>query len=134
MAEASKEINIECPVAYSLQHEDGGLQAEGQAKARLDSSGLTLFPESPESGGGELIVTYRNILDFSGGDYRISLTLTSQNKIILSELGYQYEDFLRILSQLRNEMLLKDMLMEESLKSSWKDAGFSCRDRAGVEL
>ena len=130
MAEVSKEINIECPVAYSLQHEDGGLQAEGQAKARLDSSGLTLSPES----GEELMVTYRNILDFFAGDYRISLTLTSQNKIILSELGYQYEAFLRILSQLRNEMLLKDMLMEESLKSSWKDAGFSCRDRAGVEL
>jgi len=133
MAEASKEISIECPVAYSLQQADGGLQAEGQARARLDSSGLTLFPESPES-GEELMVTYRNIPGFSGGDYRISLTLSSQNKIILSELGYQYEDFLRTLSQLRNEMLLKDMLMEEPLKSSWKDVGFSCRDSAGVDL
>jgi hypothetical protein len=130
MAEASKEISIECPAAYSLQQGDGGLQAEGQARARLDSSSLTLFPES---GAGELTVTYRNILAFAGADYRVSLTLISQNKIILSELGYQYEDFLRLLSQLRNEMLLKDMLMEESLKSSWKEAGFSRRDRAGVE-
>jgi hypothetical protein len=91
---------------------------------------LTLSPES----GEELIVTYRNILDLLGGDYRISLTLTGKSKVILSELGYQYEAFLRILSQLRNEMLLKDMLMEESLKSSWKDAGFSFRDSAGAEL
>ncbi len=134
MAEVSKEINIECPVAYSLQYEDGSLQAVGQAKARLDSNALTLFPESPGSCGGELMVTYRNILAFSGGDYKISLTLTSQDKIVLAELGYQYENFLRILSQLRNEMLLKDMLMEESLKSSWKDAQFSCRDKAGAEL
>jgi hypothetical protein len=130
MAEASKEINIECPAAYSLQQEDGTLQSEGQASARLDSSGLTLYPES----GEELMVTYRNILGFSGADYRIMLTLTSKNKIVLAELGYQYENFLRILSQLRNEMLLKDMLMEEFLKSSWKDVGFVCRDRAGVEF
>lgn len=134
MPEDSKEIILECPVAYSLQQEDGGLQAEGQARARLASSGLTLFPESGEA----LVVTYRNILDFSASEYRISLTLTSQNKIILSELGYQYEAFLRILSQLRNEMVLKDMLLEESLKSSWKDAGFSCRageeKGAGAEL
>lgn len=127
MAEISEDINIECTVAYRLQHEDGGLQAEGQAKARLANSSLTLFPESGEA----LIVTYRNILDFSVGAYRISLTLASQDKIILSELGYQYEAFLRILSQLRNEMVIKDMLLEESLKSSWKDAGFSYR--AGEE-
>lgn len=57
----------------TLQNADGGLQAEGQAKVRLESSGLSLFPESPESGGGELMVTYRNISDFSVGDYRISL-------------------------------------------------------------
>lgn len=61
MPEDSKEITPECPVAYSLQQEDGGLQAEGQAKARLATSGLTLFPESGEA----LVVTYRNILDFS---------------------------------------------------------------------
>jgi hypothetical protein len=131
MAEVSKEISIECPLVYSLQHEDGGNQAEEtQAQARLDTDGLTLSPENSE----ELMVTYRNIVDFFAGDYRISLTLTSLSRIILSGLGYQYEPFLRILSQLRNEMLLKDMLMEEPLKSAWKDAGFSFRDKAGVEL
>lgn len=127
MTGISEDINLECPVAYRLQHEDGGLQTEGQATVRLAGSGLTLFPELGEA----LIVTYRNILVFSGDAYRISLTLASQNKIILSELGYQYEAFLRVLSQLRNEMFLKDMLMEESLKSSWKDAVFSCRTGEG---
>ena len=131
MAEASKEISIECPVVCSLQREDGSPQAEEtQAIARLDTDGLTLFPET----GDELMVTYRNILDFIAGDYRISLTLASRDKIVLSGLGYQYESFLRILSQLRNGMLLKDMLMEESLKSAWKDAGFSFSDKAGMEL
>ena len=130
MAEASKKISIECPAVYSLQHQDGVLRAEAQAMARLDSDGLTLFPET----GEELLMTYRNILDFFAGDYRISLTLTTKDKIILSGLGYQYESFLRILSQLRNEMLLKDMLMEEPLKSAWKDAGFSFRDETGMDL
>ncbi len=70
MTEGLKKILLECPAAYRLLSEDGGLQAEGQAKARLAGRGLTLFPESGEA----LVVTYRNILAFSAGAYSISLS------------------------------------------------------------
>ncbi|MFW6376071.1 MAG: hypothetical protein ACOCZJ_02805, partial [Thermoplasmatota archaeon] len=72
--------------------------------------------------------------DISEGDYKIHLTLTSKEKLTIFDLGYKYEDFLRILLRLRNEVILEDMLVKETLKKSGVDAEFVHLDEDGREL
>ncbi|MDP1629413.1 MAG: hypothetical protein Q8L57_02220, partial [bacterium] len=58
----------------------------------------------------------------AGIDYQINIELSSGEKIILGGLGYQYEDFLKILIANLNKALLKDMLVEEGSKKLSIDA------------
>jgi len=116
-----KEIFIECPASCVLKDDKDNIGSEGQAQAVLDTDGITLLPEF----GTSLFFAYRSISELSSGDYIISFSASTGEKITISALGYRFEDFLRILSQKRNEMMIADMLMQETLKSSWQDASFS---------
>lgn len=118
---------MECTLSYSLSDESGQETAYGEARVRLEEEHLSILPKF----GEPLFFSLRDILEISEGDYKILLTLTSKEKLTLFELGYKYEDFLRVLSKLRNEMLLKDMLMHETLKKSGVEAEFIYFDEAG---
>jgi hypothetical protein len=105
-------IIMECPLSYSFTDNQLVESAGGEAKGRLTGEELIITPAF-----GELLAfTYREILDLTGLDYRITLDLTSSEKMILFNLGYQFEDFFKKLTKARNEMLLKDLLMQETLK------------------
>ena len=111
--EDSKTV-LECPLDYTLSDESGRELAKGPASGQLKKESLSIRPKA-----GELLyLTYRDILGFSAQDYRIRLELSSKEILTLCELGYRYEDFLRILSKLSNELTLKDLLMNESLKKT----------------
>jgi hypothetical protein len=56
------------------------------------------------------------------------LILNKGNELVISKLGYQYDDFVRMFIKLRNEALLKDMLFQETLKKSGFEADFSFFD------
>lgn len=119
---------MECPLSYCLSDENNQEIARGEADARLDEEMLSILPKF----GEVLFVSYRDILEVSEKDYRIRLMLSSGEILTLSNLGYKYEDFLRVLSKLRNEMLLKDMLMHETLRKSGTEAEFALYDEKGV--
>ncbi len=130
MNEESKQITImECSLSYFLENEPGQEVAKGEALARLDEENISILPKF----GEPLFFSLRDILEISEGDYRIHLVLTSKEKLTLFNLGYRYEDFLRVLSKLRNEILLKDMLMHETLKKSGVEAEFVYFDDDGSE-
>ena len=112
---------------YKLTDLDSNTKAEGQAKAVLDENYLTLAVEFGES----MLLSYIDIVGISEGDYKIDLYLSSNEKLQLSGLGYEYEDFLRELFRFRNELLLKYMLMEESLVKAGFEAQFTWRDVNG---
>ena len=120
---------IECPLSYSLSSESGQETAGGEAKARLKEESLSILPKFGEA----LFLSLRDILEVSESDYKLHLTLTSNEKIALSNLGYHYEDFLRVFARLRNEMFLKDMLMQESLRKSGVAADVVHLDENGKE-
>lgn len=80
-----------------------------------------------------MFFSLRDILEISEADYKIYLTLTSKEKLTILNLGYKYEDFFRILSRLCDELLLKDMLMHETLRKSGVEAEFVYFDDVGVE-
>jgi len=130
MDEEEKQIVMECALSYSLSDEDGEEIANGEGEARLDEESLSILPKF----GEPLFSPFRDILNLCEGDYKIHLTLTSGEKLVLSNLGFKYEDFLRILYKLRNEILLKDLLMHESLKKSGMSAEFTYFDEEGKEL
>ena len=120
---------MECPLSYCLSNENNQEIAEGEAHARLDEETLSILPKF----GEVLFISYRDIFEVSEKDYRIHLMLSSGETLTLSNLGYKYDDFLRVLSKLRNELLLKDMLMHETLRKSGAEAEFVLYAENGVE-
>lgn len=114
-------IPVEAAVNYRLRDEESNVKSEGEAKAILDKQYVTLMV-----GFGEpMLFSYTDIIGISEQEYRISLFLTSHETLDLSGLGYQYEDFLSEVFRLRNEILLKYMLMKESLMEAGFNAQFS---------
>jgi len=131
MNEENKEkIIMECSASYSLSDEAGQIITSGDAQARLEEENISILPKKF---GEPLFFSLRDILEISEGDYKIHFTLTSKEKFTIFDLGYHYEDFLRLLSKLRNEILLKDMLMHETLRKSGVEAEFVYIDNGGNE-
>jgi len=131
MNEENKQVTImECSLSYSLSNEGGQRIGGGEAQARLDEENLSILPKFGEA----LLIPFRDILEVSERDYKIYLGLTSKEQFTLFNLGYRYEDFLRVLNRVRNEILLKDMLMHETLRKSGIEAEFVYFDENGKEL
>jgi len=122
-------IIMECPGSYSLEDVSGQIVAKGEAQVSLEEESLSILPKF----GEPLYFSLRDILEISEGDYRIYLTLSSKEKLTVFNLGHKYEDFLRVLSRLRNEILLTDMLMHETLRKSGVEAEFVYFDESGKE-
>ena len=102
---------MEFALNYKLFGNESNMKNEGEAKATLDEKYLTLTVIF----GEPMLFLYTDIVRISDYDYKVDLFLTSNEKLNLWGLGYQYEDFLFQLRKLRNELILKYLLMEESL-------------------
>ncbi|MGM0510204.1 MAG: hypothetical protein ACQESD_03655 [Thermoplasmatota archaeon] len=121
---------MECSVSYSLSDETGHKIEDGEAEAKLTKENLSIQPKF----GQALFFTLRDITEISEADYKVQLDLTSNEKLTISDLGYKYEDFLRVLSHLRNEVILEDMLIKENVKKSGVKGEFVHLDKDGKEL
>ncbi|MGB9693591.1 MAG: hypothetical protein ACPLYF_01970 [Fervidobacterium sp.] len=131
MNEENKQIIImECSASYSLSDETGQITAKGDVHVKLEEENISLLPKF----GEPLFFSLRDILEIFEDDYKIHLTLTSKEKLTIFNVGYKYEDFLRVLSRLLNEIILKDMLMHETLKKSGVEAELIYFDENGKEL
>lgn len=102
--------------SFVLIDETGKEIESGQAKFILDEEKISVFSES----GKAMPLLLRDISDFFAEDYKINLLLFGGGKVIISELGYQYDDFVKALTKLRHEIIQKELLMEEG----GKKAGF----------
>jgi hypothetical protein len=114
---------------YVLSGQDGKQTAGGEAQAQLDEENLSILPKFGEA----LRIPLRDISLITLSNYTIELTLTSKEKLTLSKLGQGLEDFFRSTSQLRNEVMLKDMLMTETVVKAGAQADFVYLDAAGQE-
>ena len=89
--------------------ESGVAPRSGEGTCQLFSDHLVVLPNF-----GDLIqVPYRGISDLYGKGYRVNIQTFSGDLLFLGPLGRQYDDFLRIITRLRNELTLRDMLMGE---------------------
>jgi hypothetical protein len=118
---------MEVAVNYKLYDDESIIKNEGEARATLDEQHLTLTVMF----GGPMLFSYIDIIGISDYDYKVDLFLTSKEKLNLWGLGYQYEDFLFQLYKLRNELMLKYLLMEESLLQAGFEAQYTQLDPNG---
>lgn len=119
---------MEFNINYNLTDKDGKEIGKGEGKIKIDEENFLLQPKLQES----LALSFRDILEIIPENYKIQLILAGQDKLILTDLGYEYESFLKNLFKFRNEVLIKDLLMEEGLKKSNIQAEFSHREQKGI--
>jgi hypothetical protein len=112
---------MEVAVNYKLYDDESNVKTEGEAKATFDERYLTLTVMF----GEPMLFTYTDIVGISDYDYKVDLFLTSKEKLTLWGLGYQYEDFLFQLYKLRNELMLKYLLIDESLLKGGFEAQYN---------
>ena len=112
---------MEFEVNYKLYDDKSNIKNEGDARATLDKQYLTLTVMF----GEPMLFAYTDIIGISDYDYKVDLFLTSKEKLNLWGFGYQYEDFLFQLYKLRNELMVKYLLMEESILQAGFEAQFT---------
>jgi hypothetical protein len=115
---------MEVTVNYKLYDDKSNIKNEGEARATLDKQYLTLTVMF----GEPLLFSYTDIIGISDYDYKVDLFLTSKEKLNLWGFGYQYEDFLFQLYKLRNEIMLKYLLIDESLLKGGFEAKYKQLD------
>lgn len=92
----------------------------GEGMVRLELDKLVLQKASADA----FSLPYLAISTISHGDYRIHLRWDGDNALSLFHFGYHYEDFLHTLIRLRNEAILKGLLMQETLVLAGVDGDF----------
>ena len=118
---------MEVAVNYKLYSCESSIKTEGEARATFDDQCLTLTVMF----GEPMLFAFTDIVGISDYEYKVDLFLTSKEKLSLWGLGYQYEDFLFKLYKLRNELMLKYLLMEESLLQAGFEAQYTKLDPNG---
>lgn len=101
----------------------------GECKGTVDEEYLTLFPKF----GSILPFHLRDIAEIKVENYRIILLMESLDKIVLFNLRHDFDDFLRVLTKMRNEVIIKDLLMNETLRKTDVETEFIYCDETGVE-
>ena len=127
--EEKKKIVIQCSMSYALLDENEKEVATAECEGTIDEEYLTVFPRF----GNILPFHLRQITTIEAENYRITLFLMSNEKLVLFNLGYYFEDFLRVLTDLRNEVIIKDMLMNETIKKPDIEMEFIYFDETGKE-
>lgn len=129
MEENQLPIIMQCAASYLLREDDGQEIAQGASNLLLDAEKLSILPVS----GEPLLIAYRDIIQIVRTNYRIVVRLVSKESLNLFDLGYKFEDFLRIFSNLNNNNTLKDLLMNESILKAGVEAVFMYFDENNVE-
>jgi hypothetical protein len=97
-----------------LRNEAEGELAKGEAELKLENEKLYVLPKF-----GEVIqLSLIDIAEIMPHDYSLEMTLSSREILSVFDLGYKYEDLVLNLFHLRNEIILKYLLMNESAKRS----------------
>ena len=102
-------IVAECGFEYSSSPVD--VIARGQARAEVSEEEIIIFERLKQPH----IFKLTDISKIIPSNYKIIIRLSPNGEIRLSELGYNFEDFLRILIKSRNMLISKYLLMNEEV-------------------
>ena len=97
---------------FQLLDEQGRDKENGAGTAVIEEEMLSLTVDS----GAPFLFNLRDINEVNPFDYSVELILTSSDRLVLSRLGRLYDPFYKNLIANRNEVILKDLLMSETLR------------------
>lgn len=118
---------METKASYLIESVQGNVIEDQEGKIRLTPSSIKISsPLSPP-----LEISYEDITSIVSRDYKIRIKLFSDDVIVIGDLGYKYEDALRELIKSRNEFILKNMLISNSLVKSGYKADISVEREDG---
>jgi len=102
--------------------------SEGEASLVINNEEIIIVPLLKEP----YIIKLIDILEINPVDYKVFIPLSPNGKLVISELGYEFENFLRILKDARNEILAKYLLMEEKVIRKNIKAEYSYLESSGA--
>lgn len=100
--------------SYLLRNEAESELGKGGAELKLENEKLYILPKF----GGVIQLSLIDITEIMPRDYSLEMILSSREILSVFDLGYKYGDFVLNLFHLRNEIILKYLLMNESVKRS----------------
>ena len=121
---------IACPCSFLLANETGEELAGGEAEIKLDNENLMILPKFGEA----MHISLMDIIEILPAEYRVNMIRSSREKLGVFDLGYKFEDFVSNLFQARNEMILRYLLMNESIKKSGVWGDLTLVDASGAEI
>jgi hypothetical protein len=118
---------MQAPLKFSIADPGGKVMMEGDGNGTIGAETLIISPK----GGEPRSFSLRDIASIAEPEYRVRIVLANGDQLFLFNLGYKYEDFVRNLVQARNDLSLKDLLMEEKLRKQGIKADFAFIDARG---
>jgi len=104
--------SMTCPCSFLFTDGSGARLLAGEAELALEQETLSIMPRF-----GEPVRTLlMDISQISLGDYRVKISISSGEELALYDLGFKFGDFITNLHSARNEVIVKSLLMNESLK------------------
>ncbi|KPV62641.1 MAG: hypothetical protein AOA65_1690 [Candidatus Bathyarchaeota archaeon BA1] len=101
MRETLRKSGVEMEFVYL--DETGKERQGGKGEVRLYETVLVIIPER----GDIFRIPYSDISDFSQREYSVIFNTEFGEKLIVSKMGYDFDPFLKTLSDINNELQLK---------------------------
>lgn len=98
--------------SYSLVDGTGAELGKGEVKVILAGDALELRPRS----GQYRLLPLRDIVTMANASFQVDILMRDGRRLRLSALGRRYEDLVRELHRSRNELIMRDLLMNEKLR------------------
>lgn len=121
--------DIEFKARFSLLDVNNTEADGGEARLTMDAASLGLT--GPR--GKTRYIPLRDILETRAAEYTVIIALSTSEKLTISQLGHDFENFQRELSQRIRDLTLTDLLMQEPLKMGELHAAYRYIDAAGAE-
>ena len=98
--------------SYLLVDGTGAELGKGEAKVVLAGDALELRPRA----GQYRLLPLRDIVTIANANFQVDMLMRDGRRLRLSALGRRYEDLVRELHRSRNEIIMRDLLMNERLR------------------
>jgi hypothetical protein len=121
---------IQCSLNLLLVDGKGNQVSAGEGEATVDREYLTVAPKF----GDVIPVHLRDVVEVDSDSYRLTLSLASGERLFLFDLGHYFEDFVRVLMDQRNEVTIRDMLMNEATRNPDVEAEFAYQAEGTPEV
>lgn len=121
MKENNITADLQCPVSYLVKSDQEQEISKGKAQAHIEKEKLSLLTETGEA----LVFPFRELVEINDKDYHLFLGFTFNEQLDLFNLGFKFDDFVRVLTKNHQEIILQDMLVQEELRLKDIEANFT---------